>query len=331
MLNRRKLIFNFITYFSFLFFLTGFELVAFISPSLKQQTQLNFEESFQRTQTLLKLGDLTPESTSYLNKIVENEVQGFLGYHGDSIDYLIYQDIIRFIIEEIVGIPVRADFHFLAPPLDPMIKIQTKAQLAPIFDAKKNKALTLQEVTFPLNFTLWDNLDRLGLNTLEHYIKNESVKSLGYQRRLKAFFERLGMKEKDIAPLFETAKQALKSTKGVILQVFDTSKSPYDFAKKIAYPSYPNGFIAVNKTVDEYFMDDFALPPYPHEIRLLLNTQETLNPTNSLRIMRYTPEISSATLTNYQKTLQKKIKTLSYNKAKKNSYQKELKTVWRMR
>ncbi len=300
---------------------------AFIAPSLNLEKQSTFNESFQRTQELGKVSDLTAERMNDFHKIAAKEQEGFLGYYGDSIDFLIYQDIIRFVIEEIVEIPVRADFQFLAPPLDPMLKIQTKEDLVRAFD----NAMTLQEGTFPLNFTLWDNLDRLGLNTIRQFVKNEPVKPLGYERRLKWLFERLGIQNKEIAPLFQLARQRLASPTGVILQFFDTTGDSYAVAKNIAYPAYPNGFIAANKTVDEYFMDDDFTPPYPHEIRLILNNSETLNPSSKLKIVRYTPDITPSQLSSYQKALRKQVKKLSSNKTKRKSYQKELQSKWKLK
>lgn len=302
----------------------------FTPPSAKQQyLQSDFEESFTRTLELRKITPLSSKQKSLLSNIVDNEVVGFVGYHGDSLDYYIYQDIIRYVMEEIVGVSLRPDFHFLAVPLDPLQSIQTKSQLLQVYeDRKHNISIPLSESTFPLNFTLWDNLDRLGLNTLEHYNNNESVKPLGYARRLKWLFQRLGVQENEIAKLFALAKDQLSSSKGVILQIFDTSFKPYEFTKKTAFPAYPNGFMAANKTVDEYFMDDSFVPPYPHEIRLLLNNRETLNPDSPLKIIRHTPEISTETLKKYQINLRNKIKILTYSQSKKNSYLQELKAIW---
>ena len=188
---------------------------------------------------------------------------GFVGYHGDSLDYYIYQDIIRYVMEEIVGISVRPDFHFLAVPLDPMQSIQTKGHVLRVFEERNNNPSPPLAIQFPLNFTLWDNLNRFGINTLEHYNNDESVKPLGYARRLKWLFQRLGMQDNEIAKLFALAKEQLSASKGVIIQIFDTSFKPYEFTKNIAFPAYPNGYMAVNKTVDEYFMDDSLFPLIP--------------------------------------------------------------------
>lgn len=159
-------------------------------------------------------------------------------------------------------------------------------------------------------------------------MKNEPVKPLGYKRRLKWLFERLDIKELEIEPLFNAALKHLNGGFGVILQIYDDSSSPYSFSKEVAYPSYPNGFISANRTVDEYFLDDGFIPPYPHEMRIMLTTHQTLNPNSPLKIVRHIPRFSSTKQKAYVKALTTEIKKLSFSKEKKKSYQKELLAAW---
>lgn len=296
----------------------------FVPPSHKQMAVVPYsqiESSYSLRK--VKLGD-----RSVYEMIANNEIEGFLGYHGDSLDFLIYQDIIRIVMEEIVELPVKKNFHFLAVPLDPVLEIQTKAQLAQVFTEHDDPAQLLYETTFPLNFTIWGNHNRLGLNTIENFTKDEPVKPLGYKKRLKWFFGRLGIKESHIDDLFKTANEKLPRSTGVILQFFDESTTPYAFAKKIAYPAYPNGYIAENRTVDEYYEDESYVPPYPHEVRLLLSNKRTLNPSSPLKIVRYTPHLSGATLASYEKALRDKVKQLKFNKSRRDAYKIDLLATW---
>lgn len=261
-----------------------------------------------------------------ISQIAESESAGILGYHGDSLEFMIYQDIIRHVMEQIVEIPVRKDFYFLAVPLDPSLDIQTKERLAAIFSSSSQPERALYETTFPLNFSIWDNANRIGLNCIENFVKNESVKPLGYKKRLVWLFKTLGINEKEINVLFSTATAHLNSNTGVILQIFDGSD--YAFSKKIAYPSYPNGFISDNATVDEYFLNESFMPPFPHEVRLLLNNAETLNPKNPLKMVRHCPGVSSSSMKSYENSLLKRIKNLSFSKSSRSAYRKELQSVW---
>lgn len=297
---------------------------AFISPT-KKQLEIFPSEDIKKAHELRKMPAI---KQSTITSIAVAEKQGFLGYHGDNLDFLIYQDIIRHVLELIVEIPIRKDFHFMAPPLDPALKIQSKGKLTEVFLNAKNPTLTLQESTFPLNFSIWDNANRVGFNTLENYAKNESTTSLSYKKRLKWFFENLCIEDNEIDDLFELSHTHLKSASGVILQFFDTSSTPYDFAKEIAYPAFPTGFISDNVTVDEYFMDENFTPPFPYEIRLLLTNHQTLNPKSPFKIIRYHPDISSSRLKKYESALKEKIRTLSYNVIARNKYQSELQNCW---
>ncbi|MBA3286201.1 MAG: hypothetical protein H0U27_14250 [Nitrosopumilus sp.] len=298
----------------------------FISPSQKHLEFISFEE----IKKALSIRKITPVLIEDFVQITDREEEGFLGYHGDSLDFLIYQDIIRHVIEIIVDIPVRDDFHFLAAPLDPLLKIQDKSKLSNIFLKETNPNYTLMDTTFPLNFSIWDNANRVGFNTLENYVKNESNKTRGYDKRLKWFFANLGIAEKEIEVLFTVARKQLKNPKGVILQFFDTSLDPYAFSKQIAYPAFPSGCISENITVDKYFMNPAFNAPFPHEVRLLLDNKKTLNPNNHLRIVRHHPEVSDDVIQKYETDLKNKIKQLSYNTAKKDAYRKKLQQIWEL-
>ncbi|MGZ3633300.1 MAG: hypothetical protein ACXWM7_03115, partial [Parachlamydiaceae bacterium] len=167
---------------------------------------------------------------------------------------------------------------------------------------------------------------RLGLNSLEHYLKNESVKPLGYQKRLRWFFKQLGISHSQIDKLFALAHKHLSSSHGVILQIFDTSTPLYAFSQELAYPAYPNGFIAANKTVDEYYIDDL---PFPHEIRLLLNNHQTLNPNNPLKIVRHTPDLRKLQRKQYETAMRTAIQKLPYQKNDATKYLNALKQQWK--
>jgi hypothetical protein len=265
-------------------------------------------------------------SKEWIDGMMKTERAGLLGYHGDSLDFMIYQDIIRLVIELILEIPIRSDFHFLASPLDPASKIQTKEELGQIFHTDLRHERILYNTTFPLNFTFLDNANRIGLNTIEAFTKNESVKPLGYKKRLIWFFQNLGIDEREIETLFTLAQKQLHGSMGIILQIFD--RPDYLFSKKIAYPSYPNGFICKNVTVDEYFLNEAFVPPYPQEIRLLLNNKETLNPNNPLTFIRFVPGELPESISGYEDALRSKIIELKVDQMRKMKYRDELLQIW---
>lgn len=293
----------------------------FTSPTMKQIATTSIPEM----EKSLAIRKVTVQDETLFNKIIRAEKAGLLGYHGDSLEFMIYQDIIRWVIDLIVGLPFRNDFHFLGVPLDPILDIQTKEELAAVFNQHPHPERALFETTFPLNFALWDNVDRLGLNTIESFTKNESVKPLGYKKRLVWLFERLGIKTDEIDNLFDLAYSNLVSNNGVILQIFDIPD--YALSKNIAYPSYPNGFISENVTVDEYFLNEQFMPPYPHEVRLILTNKQTLNPYSDLKMMRYT-NLTGKKIATYENAMRKKIKALPSSSNASAKYRQELLKAW---
>lgn len=307
----------------FLVFCTLFPILASASFSSPSNKQLELTPQVE-IDSLLSIRKLVIDN-EFVKKIIETEEAGFIGYHGDSLEFMIYQDIIRLVMEHIVEVPIRADFHFFAVPLDPQLKIQTKEELVEAFKGE-NPLKNLYDTTFPLNFTIYDNANRLGLNTLENFTKNQSAKPLGYKKRLIWLFNQLGIDEDQIEVLFAAAYSKLSSQNGIILQVFDDSD--YSFSKKIAYPAYPNGFISSNVTIDEYFLDDSFLPPYPHEVRLLLTHKETLNPHSPLKIVRHLLETTKSQLSSYERSMNKKIKRLSFSPQGRDAYRSDLLKVW---
>ncbi len=308
-------------------FLTLFALIfaallsGFASPSHKQFNAIPFDE----IKNAYQLRKIDIPDMDFIHRISNNEEVGFIGCHGNSLDYMIFQDIIRMVMEEIVNLPIRNDFQFLGVPLDPTHEIQNKEKLISVLTEYKHPGRILNKSTFPLNFSIWDNYNRVGMNTLEYFAKNESVNPLGYQKRLQWLFLTLGIQLREIDSLFREAKRHLNSRTGMILQVFDISQETYAFSKMIAYPSYPEGYISNNVTVDEFFLNDQFITPYPHEVRLLLNSHETLNPNSPLKIVRY---VDNPNLLKFQAMLREKIKCLHFNKIRANDYREQLKKVW---
>lgn len=295
----------------------------FVPPSERSMSALGIS----KIEEACSLRGINTDSKNLGYELTEKEKAGFLGYHGNNIEFLIYQDIIRMVIEEIIQLPVRDDFHFLSVPLDPTHNIQTKEQLAEVFLSEKNPSLALADTTFPLNFSIWDNMNRQGLNSLENYEHNKSYKPLGYKRRLHWFFDRLGIKKGKIENLYKELSVEMNANIGVIVMFFDESQESYQLSKKIAYPAYPNGFIAANRTVDEYFLDAFN-SSFPHEIRLILNNHQTLNPASPLKMNRILPDWFTLEYKRSREKLRKSIKKLSYSKEKVESYKKELINAW---
>ena len=208
------------------------------------------------------------------DKAIAEEKIGFLGYYGDSLDFLIYQDIIRMTVEEVLGIAVRKDFHFISVPIESSHPLYVLEDLSPLFKREVFPTLTVMENTFPLNFSLLSSHNQLGLNSVVNFSKNTGESSWRNRRELQQFFLRLGMNPTQIETFYDLGHQLLDTSSGVLLQFFDASPSPYAFANAVGYASYPNGFIAENRLISEYFVDN-PTPSFPQELRLILTLRGT--------------------------------------------------------
>lgn len=255
------------------------------------------------------------------------EVTGFIGYHGDSLDFLIYQDIIRIAVEEILSIPIRKDFHFVSTPLNRQHAMQSLEKLSLEFVKEGYQPLVVAKNTFPLNFTIYANHNRLGLNSIINFSQNIGHNSLSNRHDLKMFFDELGLDSELVNILYDLAYQHLESTTGVLLQFFDTSTSPYSFANACSYASYPNGFITDNRLIQEFFLENSS-GEYPQELRLMLNLHGTLNPYCPLLIKRYT-KLQPSKLKGWEQALRQVLQASAYDQQKIDELRQTLLQNWK--
>lgn len=94
-------------------------------------------------------GDQFDKQFPIMKKIMANENDvGFFGYHGCSVRYRIFQDILRAVFEESLGYEIPSDFQFLRIPGDKMFDLKDgKYSFFKLFDRKepneKNKNIII--------------------------------------------------------------------------------------------------------------------------------------------------------------------------------------------
>lgn len=243
----------------------------FESPSKREIEQVGLE----RIKYHLKGKGVGLDYRELFDKAIAEEARGFIGYHGASVDYLIYQDIIRITVEEVWGVAVRKDFHYLAVPFK-----REELDFSKIVVKGTHYSEAILEGTFPLNISLYANHCRFGLNSVVNFTKNRGERQ---KSELKRWYRELGLDPAVIDEIYEMAREYLESKSGVLLQLFDSSESPYAFLNGAAYPSYPNGFPRDNRLASECMEGDF-----PHELRLILSREGALDPNSPLVVKRYT-------------------------------------------
>lgn len=264
------------------------------------------------------------EYKDQFDKLVAEEEIGFLGYYGDGLDFLIFQDIVRITVEEIVGIPIRKDFHFLSIPCHKMCS--SLEALSQQFVKDHYQEQFVAENTFPLNFTLYSNHNRCGLNSVVNFTKNTNDTSMKHRQELMYFFEQLGIDSSIVEMLYENAYRHLITKTGVIIRLFDNSTPSYAFGNAFSYASYPNGFITENRLISEYFLDNSSRE-FPQELRFTLTLEGILNPNAPLSIKRFT-KIQPSKLKAWEDEARNLIKTLSYNCEKCNELKAALQKAW---
>ncbi|KAF3361778.1 hypothetical protein PHSC3_001668 [Chlamydiales bacterium STE3] len=260
------------------------------------------------------------------DKAIAEENIGFMGYHGDSLEFLVYQDVIRIIVEEILEIPVKKDFHFVSTPLRMNDSLQSLEGLSGLFVKGVYYSQIVVESTFPLNFAMYSNHNRLGLNTVLNFSKNAGDGANLQRKELQYMFESLGMDSALLEVIYDISHQYLDSKAGILLQVFDNSIAPYGLGNAVGYASYPNGFIAENRLISEYFLDSHSAD-FPQELRLVLGVSGILNPTSPITIKRYT-KIQPGKLKAWEQELRGLILSSSFDSIKRDALRQNLLHVW---
>jgi hypothetical protein len=275
-----------------------------------------------------RLDNITLIYKDLFDKLVPNESEGFIGYHGDSLEYRIYQDVIKIVLEEIVGIDTPIDFHYLDIPCFRDQKIRELADIPQFFLPEKKLSIPIERQLFPINIALYANHNCIGFSSVLHFTGNiPTIKHQFLEKDLKEFFQRLGMNPCLVDDAFSIGTSQLKDDRGILLQIYDHSEEYYSFANRNCYPSYPNGYPFANRIVSEYYYQEDAAD-YPTELKLLLTDQHSLNPDAPLTIKRF-DKIQPAIVKNYEATLRGLIQKADYDSVKVEEYYQKLINAWK--
>lgn len=254
----------------------------------------------------------------FLEKISHLEKAGFVGYHGTTQKYRIFQDIVKLIIEDVVGIPVREDFYFFRLPGDPHYSYM---------NLREGGSQEVDASRFlSMNFAIYSNHNIMGSSSYHYFTLHWSAAPKDYEVIIKPLFVQLGIPTDKIHELFKIGEKHLSKTNGVLYQIFDMShldpsKTYYSLADAhcISYGSK----LPFSSVVKGTFPTRF-----PNHIRMLLTNEATLNPYSPLVIKRFDKLSSEATVA-YMEELRLAVKSLSYSQDKAISYRDELFLLWK--
>ncbi|MCB1117358.1 MAG: hypothetical protein KDK50_02120 [Chlamydiia bacterium] len=256
------------------------------------------------------------------DKIILNEKEGFIGYHGSSLEYRIYQDVIKAVIENIVGIKVPENFHFLCIPGFYNQRIGSLEDVAKSFLPKVYFNSKIEHQLFPIAPSLYANHNCFGYSPGMHFTTNTSYKPFQHHiDEIKRYFTALGIDHQLADELLALGKTLLKNDRGILLQIFDTTK--LDFADAHCYAAFPNSAPRKNETVSNLYSNG----QYPSEIRMLLTDTWTLNPNAPLVIKRF-DKTQTSIVKEYNKQLVERICNANYDANLVEAYRNKLYQIW---
>ena len=245
------------------------------------------------------------------DRICHREEVGFVGYHGSTQQFRIFQDIIRLVIEEIIDLPLREDFEFFRVPGDPLFS---------------GEELDRRSSFLYLNYAIYGNFNSIGSSSYNYFTSNGSSSFVDYRRHLYNLFSCLGISSGEVHKLFDIGRKHTNQESGVIYQIYDMShydprKSYYQLADQQCL--WLQGEVVFSKMI---------VNTYPtllnREFVMRMNNQFTLNPYSSLVVRRY-DKISAEETKIYMSELRSAVRSLDFSKEKALEYRELLLSLWR--
>ncbi len=256
---------------------------------------------------------------NFFDRIWNREEPGFLGYHGSTQEYRIYQDIIRLLIEEKLKIPIREGFQFFRIPGQSTFDSETLSDYG--------DCVTKYSPTHFLcmNYALYGNFNTWPSCSYYYFANNASLTHHNYESQLLPLFEFLGIDASELKKAFDIGRQRLGAKNGVIMQLFDTShynpwKAHYELADKMC------GGVYTKESISQT-MKGVEPSLFYSQIRMLMSNKSTLNPFSDLVVKRYDTADPAATQS-YEKELKAYLGNLEADPEKVAKYKAELTQLW---
>lgn len=267
------------------------------------------------SQGLKNIGTNMIHRTTF-DRISHREEIGFVGYHGSRQEFRIFQDLIRVILEEIVALPIREDFHFLRTPGHPAFSYKNLSESGNAYYADRFLCM---------NYAIYGNHTNPFSSSYYYFAVNGSSQKVNYEKEIQWIFETLGIAPDTIHSLFALGLDWIGHENGVLYQIFDMShydpRQPYYAladAQCLSIGS-PSRFSQV--------VQGMHPTPFPNQIRMLMNNQATLNPNSSLIIKRY-DKYPEETIKAYMQELREAVRSLSFSIEKVAAYRSHLLQLW---
>jgi hypothetical protein len=259
------------------------------------------------------------------DEMISNETDGFVGYHGGTLDYRIFQDIIRIGLEEVLGIAIPADFHFVRIPGDSGLPFDSVQEFLAANDGYfHDQDPPMMRQLLSLNISLFASYNKPWDLTPRYFFENNSWGNVDFESKLVPFFQKMGIQIERIYQMFDLGRSILQTEHGIILQFFCVSPH-YEKVDRHFYAALSGGMPLEPRMPSAYLLNPSQID-FP-QLRLVMNSKFALNPFSSLRIKRY-DTISSEATDLFELKLREMFRSLPVNAKKKQQYFKELKKCW---
>lgn len=259
-------------------------------PEIKEYIDLKHREALFYPYVLTVLQKLkAAEITLYpeLATIVAKEEEGFIGYHATTPRAYVFNEVIRSVVNNILGIKVPSDFFFFRAPGNPLfddITVNTfkGVKIDDNYHPQRDQLVSL-------NPTLFSNFSSSGECTLTAFFRASSMgvqDSTLYIEQLGQFFSEVGIDPKKAEMIYQKALSMIK-WQGIIVSVSEKFKKRKDFfwhTKQYVYLSYPHGVFAPGNLEEKLLSKTFE---EKDQLRLVMNNQTTLCPTGPFSMHVY--------------------------------------------
>lgn len=293
----------------------------FIAPSCRFLSKHSLDRIF----TQLKSYDISLKERQDFCSMMALETEGFIGYHGGCSDYLLFQDLIRFVVKDVLKIQVRDDFHFLRIPGTEALCFDSAYSFLKAFgEGVDDTTPYVRQHILSLNIALFQSYDFPLELTPRYYLQNQPWTTPDYWTLLLDFAERVGIQRSDFESIIALGRSLLPQDRGMLMQLYVDGSDPYPFIDDHLYAAYSGGK-PLEKCRASYFITS-SVQEFP-QLRLVINNKHVLNPFSRLRIRRY-DVLTDRQRQSYQKAICRSIQALTVDEVKCKAARAYLLSLW---
>lgn len=294
------------------------------SPSQRFLSKHPLNQIFSR----LQIYDLSLKEREDFRTIIASESEGFIGYHGGCSDYLLFQDLIRCVVQDILKIEVCEDFHFLRIPGTEALCFDSTASFLGAFGNQIDDTTPyVRQHILSLNIALFQSYDFPLELTPRYFLQNQPWTSPDYWKLLLDFVENIGVVREEFEAIIALGRLNLPHERGMLIQLYAIGNDPYTFIDRHIYAAYSGGKPFDNPKAS-YFISNSSIADFP-QLRLVINNKHVLNPFSRFRMRRY-DALTDLQRENYQTALRRSIQSLIVDEVKCKAARIHLLTLWNM-